>query len=201
MECHERLSDDSVVKDVLTASVHNEHECNDCHSDKKTFPHEVHEDFSLWIHTCISCHETQGEEYKRHGTSNVGENEDIPLCADCHGSHDILPPENKYSGVYKVNQSDTCGMCHRDQSLVSGYENLSLRPIESYISGPHSKPFSDSKPVSASCSDCHFFAGKQHILLSSDNLDSPIHSDNLQETCSRCHPNITTEKSNVKIHK
>jgi predicted CXXCH cytochrome family protein len=37
-----------------------------------------------------------------------------PVCVDCHGVHDILPPTNPNSTVMKANLLKTCQKCHPD---------------------------------------------------------------------------------------
>jgi hypothetical protein len=39
-----------------------------------------------------------------------------PVCIDCHGVHDILPPEDTHSSVMKENLLVTCRKCHPNAS-------------------------------------------------------------------------------------
>ena len=38
-------------------------------------------------------------------------------CIDCHGVHNILPPDNPQSTVYPANLQQTCQQCHPDASI------------------------------------------------------------------------------------
>jgi len=40
-----------------------------------------------------------------------------PVCIDCHGVHDILPPDDPGSHVIKENLLDTCRKCHPDATV------------------------------------------------------------------------------------
>jgi cytochrome b subunit of formate dehydrogenase len=91
-------------------------ECDDCHSahtikrvDQDDFRHEI-------LSTCGKCHmdisKTYFETY--HGkVSWLGSNK-AAKCNDCHGSHEILPPDNPDSKLSRGNIVQTCKQCHKN---------------------------------------------------------------------------------------
>lgn len=63
-----------------------------------------------------------------------------PVCIDCHGVHDILPPTNPNSTVMKTNLLKTCQKCHPDATAnfptawMSHYEPSPLHsPLVYYV--------------------------------------------------------------------
>lgn len=110
----------TVDPQVLAHSVHGTESkdgplnCADCHTDH-LFPHapdpsQSIREFQLARYaTCQNCHE---EQYT-HSQDSVHEraiqsgNVDAATCVDCHGGHDIQPPD-----VPRQRISLTCGKCH-----------------------------------------------------------------------------------------
>ena len=88
--------------------------CYDCHKS-----HDIQRvdqmDFRQGITSrCGRCHEDVTESYFEtfHGkVSKLGEAK-AAKCYDCHGSHNILPPENPNSTLSYVNVVQTCEKCH-----------------------------------------------------------------------------------------
>ncbi len=89
--------------------------CNDCHSS-----HEIQRadrlDFRLNImQQCGGCHEAVTESYFEtfHGKVSKLGYAAAAQCYDCHGSHNILPPDNPTSTLSRQNIVETCGQCHK----------------------------------------------------------------------------------------
>lgn len=88
--------------------------CYDCHrshtiarTDQDSFKLEI-------IDQCGGCHEDVTETYFEtiHGkVSKLGYTA-AAKCYDCHGAHDILPPEEPASHLSRQNIVATCGTCH-----------------------------------------------------------------------------------------
>lgn len=98
--------------------------CNDCH-----FSHEINrvdlKDFrQSIILQCGRCHEDVASTYFQtfHGkVSKLGE-AGAAKCFDCHGSHNILPPENPKSTLSRQNIVQTCKKCHENSNrMFVGY--------------------------------------------------------------------------------
>lgn len=109
--------------------------CTDCHGS-----HEIIGNSNYPMHLnsptlCASCHNNSDIMTKYglsagvydtyvadfHGTTvsifqslAPGQDTNKPVCIDCHGVHDILPPSNPNSTVIKENLLQTCRRCHPD---------------------------------------------------------------------------------------
>ncbi len=88
--------------------------CNDCHH-----PHEIERASDAFraglSRTCSKCHEQRAGTFIKsyHGrVSSFGYGEKVANCADCHGSHEILPASDPNSMVHEGNLVATCGKCH-----------------------------------------------------------------------------------------
>ena len=109
--------------------------CIDCHnSHDNTGPDDP--DYVLFSpQVCAKCHDDEGLMAKYgvntevfdtyvsdfHGSTVVlfeeispGQETNKPVCIDCHGVHDILPPTDENSPVIKQNLLVTCQRCHPD---------------------------------------------------------------------------------------
>jgi len=88
--------------------------CSDCHS-AHTISRADEEGFKLDIMTkCGRCHEEIAETYfdTYHGkVSQLGYTK-TAKCYDCHGAHDILPPDDPRSHLSHDNVVGTCQKCH-----------------------------------------------------------------------------------------
>ncbi|MDA8442039.1 MAG: cytochrome c3 family protein [Peptococcaceae bacterium] len=92
--------------------------CSDCHGkhniQKSSDP--VATTYRLTIsNICMNCHQgkvAQSYNYSFHGTAIKLGYTKSATCADCHGTHAILPPENPNSSVSKQNEPQTCAQCH-----------------------------------------------------------------------------------------
>ncbi|MEJ2323049.1 MAG: cytochrome b/b6 domain-containing protein [Gammaproteobacteria bacterium] len=88
-------------------------------------------------------------------------------CADCHGAHSELPPEDPASPVNASNVADTCGTCHH------GIE-------EEFRNSIHwtADPIANSEYPT--CEDCH----SSHTI---SRIDQPGFRTRMMEQCGRCH--------------
>lgn len=147
-----------VDMDVLANSVHGTRQindynyrallCTDCHSDTEryAFPHaplDVPDRRGVTLEVgdvCERCHEdiyaTQHESI--HAQFVAEGNRDAATCNDCHGGHDIQPP-NKPRGKISL----TCGTCH--DTITSQY----AQSVHGSALLGHNNP---DVPV---CTDCH----------------------------------------------
>ncbi len=104
--------------------------CTDCHGEhnimKPTNPKAPTSYANLSQQICSKCHSSMGLSAKYglnpnrwstfknsyHGLALQGGATTVANCASCHGAHDILPPSDPRSSVYKGNLAKTCGKCH-----------------------------------------------------------------------------------------
>lgn len=102
-------------------SVHGIFSCTSCHTEIEGFPHpeEVSFDKQESVATCVSCHEglvTDSYAKSFHGKAVSLGGQNTATCVDCHGTHDILGPDNPDSKVAKENIPETCAGCHDQAS-------------------------------------------------------------------------------------
>ena len=132
VDCHELSKHNSNFVNDIEHSVHEDLECQDCHSEKTIYPHEEDTDPLIGCEGCRTCHEDESDDYTVHGRESVGDCGDIPTCASCHGDHDILPSSAKASKVHPTNLPKTCGACHEDLDLIKKHEMLLDHPVTMY---------------------------------------------------------------------
>lgn len=88
--------------------------CDNCHPAHAASRTDVPE-FQLGImQQCGQCHEEVTETYfdTFHGQASELGDATKAKCYDCHGAHDILPPDNPKSRLSHENIVQTCGTCH-----------------------------------------------------------------------------------------
>ena len=141
--------------------------------------------------TCARCHQGAAAAYAKSvhgrqlGTANAA---DVPVCTDCHRSHDIGGPHQQKWGL---STADMCGRCHADETLMKKY-NLSTGVLRTYLADFHGKTASLRQhqgtssadgAVVARCTDCHGI----HDIEKADDPSSPVLKATLQRTCQKCH--------------
>jgi hypothetical protein len=162
---------------VLGHSIHAKKECVDCHVDVVAIPHKEVKKVN-----CRRCHYAgnaagapQGELYDQyahsvHGMEVLAGNPKAPVCQDCHGTHDILPPDSTGSKVYKTNRPQTCGTCH-------------IEIYAKYRESIHGRALAGGNLDAPDCSSCH---GEHNIMRPSDS-SSMVSAGHVANTCSKCH--------------
>lgn len=75
----------------------------------------------MTIETCANCHKEYYAEYKNNYHGQIAAlgftGVEIPTCADCHGSHNILNSSNPDSRMGEQNRIEVCGKCHEGANL------------------------------------------------------------------------------------
>ncbi len=109
--------------------------CSDCHGIHNIYKKEVAAatiNHNQVPHTCAKCHEEIMHEYELdfHAKSVLLGGKEAASCVSCHGSHDILGPEEKTSMVSKENTPKTCAKCHLYplENFANGKMHYSLEP-------------------------------------------------------------------------
>ncbi|MBK8030880.1 MAG: cytochrome c3 family protein [Chloroflexi bacterium] len=161
---------------VLHASVHGASSaegalgCNDCHPSFR-YPHEPStirtvRDFQLERYAvCRNCHEDQ---YTRaqdsvHGEYIRANRVEAAVCVDCHGGHDVQPPNEPRQRI-----SLTCGRCH---GVI----------FEEYSQSVHGQALlGEDNPDVPTCIDCH---GVHDIA----NPTTALFRTRSPELCAQCH--------------
>lgn len=178
-----------VTPESLAGSVHEELGCLDCHADIAELPHAE----KLAPANCGGCHADVAEVYKVHGRAKVGVTPQVPTCADCHGSHQILPGSDRHSSVSPVNLPETCGRCHEDSTLIADLNIKFKHPIRVYSKSVHGKAMAGGIHTAASCNDCHSTDRNAHLILPPGDIASTINFFNIPKTCGRCHAAISQD--------
>ncbi len=139
--------------------------------------------------TCAKCHEGVSRTYEQsvHGKALLTENNpDVPVCSDCHRSHDVAGP---HAEQWRAHTPELCASCHADEQVMSKY-GLSTLVHRTYVADFHGvtarlRGQGDPRdvPVVARCTDCHGV----HDITKVDDPESPVVKANLVKTCRQCH--------------
>lgn len=148
--------------------------CIDCHSSHRELPKNdprstVYK--SNIATTCAKCHLGVYEDFKNSIHSPLVSDTDkkLPVCNDCHFSHEISRTDMSDFRQQILNQ---CGECHQDVT-------------KTYFDTFHGKVSKLGVQAAAKCSDCH----GSHKILPNTFLESKLSRVNIIETCKKCHPN------------
>lgn len=165
--------------------------CVDCHgAHDVTSPAVPRSRISM---TCARCH---NEVYQRYAQSVHGkallkeENVDVPVCTDCHRSHDI---EDARTVAFHLKTPELCARCHTDEKLMGKY-GLSTSVLKTYLKDFHGMTASlhkreqiTSAAFTAVCTDCHGV----HDILPVKDPRSAVMKANLVKVCRKCHADAT----------
>ncbi len=179
-----------VAEKAYAASVHNDMACVECHQDldPKKRRHSTRKDLERV--DCSGCHKSEAVAHNDslHGAAATGGDPMAPLCADCHGKHDILTTSNPDAPTAVMNIPLLCGSCHREGSPVSRTHEISQDNIlANYSMSIHGEGlFQQGLTVTAVCTSCH----TAHDILPHTDARSSIHPDNVAKTCTSCHGQI-----------
>ena len=163
--------------------------CVDCHGAHTTLPSSDPSSTISRTHvpeTCGKCHEEILLQFREsvHGTALARGNQDVPVCTDCHGEHDILGATEPTSPIFAGNVPvDTCGRCHADARLVQKY-GMAAGKVDSFRDSFHGLALRSGRASVANCASCHGV----HDIRPSTDPQSSVHEANLAETCGECHP-------------
>lgn len=166
-----------VDEKVLKASAHKTRSCASCHTDIT----QNHPDDAIPVKPvdCRHCHESQTATYDAsvHGLALKAGNESAPVCVDCHGRHDVVPPTSPSSPLHFSNLAKTCGGCHEQES-------------EDVQASVHGRGAARGERESATCIDCHNVHQIETLKTASPFKIS-------MEICSKCH---ASARINAKFH-
>lgn len=165
--------------------------CMDCHGTHDIVtPNQPRGRISR---TCAKCHEGVSRTYEKsvHGKALLADNNpDVPVCNDCHRSHDVAGP---HAEQWRSHTPELCASCHGDEQVMGKY-GLSTLVHRTYVSDFHGvtarlRGQDDPRnvPVVARCTDCHGV----HDIMKVDDPESPVVKANLVKTCRQCHEDAT----------
>ncbi|HUO28297.1 MAG TPA: cytochrome b/b6 domain-containing protein [Bryobacteraceae bacterium] len=153
----------------LAKSAHAAVACTSCHVKHEEYPHPA----NIPKPVCSQCHPAQAADYQRsvHAQAARNGNGAAPDCGVCHGAaHELQPTK---SADFRAKVPDTCGMCHSDVQ-------------EQYRGSVHGQAIAKGIMQAPVCTDCH----GEHAILAPSNEASPVHADNIRDTCANCHGNV-----------
>ena len=164
-----------ISRDVLKNSVHSPIgiECEACHTNITTYPHPKVEYTSkreLSRAYYLSCEKCHSDNYNKtqdsmHAQAAAAGNLDAPICTDCHGAHNVRPPDKPRAHI-----SEICGQCH-------------TQIYEEYKSSVHGAALiQEDNPDVPVCTDCHGVHNIHDPRTAQFRVDSP-------ELCASCHSN------------
>ncbi|HEX7343016.1 MAG TPA: cytochrome c3 family protein [bacterium] len=169
------------------ASAHSGLECVACHMDLAQITQLPHLP-QLRPVDCISCHIAEGQEFaiSTHWRLASGAHPEKMGCATCHGSHDILSPQNPNSTTHRTHLAILCLSCHEDER-----DTVSVRAeVKAYKNSVHGRlALTQGDTSAAQCVDCH----GSHRILPTDNPNSSTNKPHIPETCGRCHAAVLAD--------
>lgn len=189
---------ESVHYDLLSKGDSRAPVCVDCHGyHNVTRPDQPRTRVSK---SCSKCHQPIYSTYLNsvHGKALVIEdNQDVPVCTDCHTAHTIADPRTT---AFLVRTPELCGKCHADDRLMDKY-GISTKVLKTYLSDFHGMTVSfykkqqtqDISSFKAVCTDCHGV----HDIARADDPNSSVMKANILATCKRCHPDATANFSSA----
>lgn len=182
---------DSIHFETLAAGNLQAALCVDCHGAHYVSP--AGKPRAGISQTCAQCHQSIYQTYvgSVHGAALIEENnQDVPVCTDCHGVHNIHDPR---TAAFRLSTPELCGGCHSDEQLMAKY-GLSTRVLQTYLQDFHgvtNRLLQEQSPQiwteKAVCTDCHGI----HDITRTDDPESRVIRANLVETCRNCHPGAT----------
>ncbi len=120
----------------------------------------------------------------------AGGNMAAATCADCHGSHDIMPSADPASRTHHARLIDTCGRCHGNADIIARGKIEIGNVVDLFKDSIHGKALIKSGlSVAPTCTDCH---GSHDIRRKSDPA-SKVFRNTIPGTCSSCHEGIGRE--------
>ena len=148
--------------------------CARCHSDPKMM-----HDFNPSLPT------DQLAKFKDspHGHTLLEQHDDrAPSCVSCHGVHGIRPAKDPQSKVYAQRVPETCGACHADPKIMTGFTRADGSPLPTtqlaeYRDSVHGRALLVRGDLGApACNTCH-----------GNHAASPPGVAQVSRSCSLCH--------------
>jgi len=179
-----------VNQEAVSRSRHARTACAQCHTGVSP-SHERPCETVIEKVDCSICHAEVVAEYEEstHGQLVAEGSPDAPICADCHGTHEVQGSNETNSPTFSRNVPGLCAECHRTGQQASvRYQGDEPGAVEHYLESIHGKGLVESGlTVTANCADCH----TAHRELPSDDPRSSVYRANIGETCGRCHSGIS----------
>jgi predicted CXXCH cytochrome family protein len=148
--------------------------CARCHSD----PAKMHE-----FNPSLPTDQLAKFKDSPHGRTLLEKHDDrAPSCVSCHGVHGIRPAKDPQSTVYRQRVPETCGACHADPKIMSGFTRADGSPLPTtqlaeYRTSVHGHALLNRADLGApACNTCH-----------GNHAASPPGVAQVSQSCSLCH--------------
>lgn len=109
--CHGKMHEMSKPKDVLEF-------CTQCHNDEKKMAK-----YGLSTYPVTSYKESF------HGIAHKYGQKGMPVCTDCHNTHDIRAKDDLKASINKANISKVCARCHKNNHPNFAVNPVHLKPV------------------------------------------------------------------------
>lgn len=166
--------------------------CVDCHavhatsrgSDAMLLASRVREP-----RTCGRCHADAAEKYTHsvHGIELMTRPNAMPVCTDCHGTHNIQRVADPNSPASRPRVVATCDRCHGSEDFAKA-NGLTTIASQTFDESYHGKAYRYGNKRAPTCNSCH----SAHGILPAASVDSPTNPKNVPGTCAKCHPGAET---------
>lgn len=164
-----------ISPEVLRDSIHSPLgiECKACHTNITTYPHpkiEYSSKRELSRAYYLACQKCHSENYTKtqdsmHAQAAAAGNLGAPICTDCHGAHNVHPPDKPRAHI-----SEICGQCHTEI-------------FNQYKDSVHGTALIEQEnPDVPVCTDCHGVHNIYDPRTAQFRVESP-------ELCAGCHAN------------
>ena len=138
--------------------------CASCHADvQRMRPFNLSTDQFALYQTSV------------HGQKLAAGDTKVAVCIDCHGAHRILRRDNPESSVFPRNIPKTCGRCHSDPKLMSGYGKKE-DPQADFAGSVHGRALEQGNHSAPDCARCHSAHGA-----------TPPGVGDIDKVCGQCH--------------
>jgi predicted CXXCH cytochrome family protein len=164
-----------ISPETLANSIHSPLgiECEACHTNITTYPHpeinfQTHRELSRsYYQACQKCHPDQYDATldSMHAQAAKAGNLEAPICTDCHGAHNVQPPDKPRAHISQI-----CGQCHTE--IFNQYKNS--------VHG--AALLNESNPDVPVCTDCHGVHNIHDPRTAQFRVETP-------ELCAGCHAN------------
>ena len=175
--------------------------CSDCHGYHNIQP-AINPDAPLNTlnipETCGKCHKQEEDNYHKsvHWSSLVRGHDEAPVCTDCHGEHQIKEQtHSKKFGNGALESTRICAGCHSSETMMTRF-GLDYERIDTYMKSYHGLAVLKGSPQAAVCTSCH----EVHAIRSSSDSLSSVYAANLENTCGKCHKNVTPTFAKIDVH-
>ena len=166
--------------------------CTTCHQGMTDYPHT-----KVTGVDCGGCHGDVAKQIAGsvHGRVNAMAGRAPASCADCHGSHYILPPGDPQSKVYRLTQFKTCATCHSDSTRMAPFGVKNVTAVSTYLESVHGKALlQKGLSIAPVCTDCHGQRGTgAHEIQPLASPQSPMNRAHVVATCGTCHQGIVNQ--------